>query len=155
MLAHTRLVFILQVAFLQFTFDVAGVFFFWQRDSLVFHSPLILVFVSRCQYPVSCALGLMCTSASWTWRISSRIDSWCSGPGRDERVSLSQAFEARRTASPCVAVPWKGEAVHTRPSTDSRALLTNQIRTWIRSLSQGCSNVVLPVLHTVRTCPAY
>ena len=36
-------------------------------------------------------------------------------------------------------------AVQTRPSTEYRALLTNQIRTWFRSLSQGCSNVVLPV----------
>ena len=39
-------------------------------------------------------------------------------------------------------------AVHARPSTDSRALLTNQIRTWIMSLSQGCRNVVLSFLHT-------
>ena len=39
--------------------------------------------------------------------------------------------------------------VHTRPSTESRALLTNQIRTCIKSLSQRCSNVVLPFLHTV------
>ena len=46
-------------------------------------------------------------------------------------------------------------AVHTRPSTDSRALLTNQVRTCIMSLSQGCSNVVLPFLHTVRTFPSY
>ena len=30
-----------------------------------------------------------------------------------------------------------------RPSTECRALLTNQIRTWFRSLSQGCSNVLL------------
>ena len=35
-------------------------------------------------------------------------------------------------------------AVHTRPSTESRALLTNQIRMWIMSLSQRCNNVVLP-----------
>ena len=33
-------------------------------------------------------------------------------------------------------------AVQIRPSTESRALLTNQIRTWFISLSQGCSNVV-------------
>ena len=45
-------------------------------------------------------------------------------------------------------------AVQTRPSTESRALLTNRIRTWFISLSQGCSNVVLPFLHTVRTFPS-
>ena len=42
-------------------------------------------------------------------------------------------------------------AVHARPSTDSRALLTNHIRTCIKSLSQRCNNVVLPFFHTVRT----
>ena len=46
-------------------------------------------------------------------------------------------------------------AVHTRPSTDSRAQLTNQIRTCIKSLSPRFSNVVLPCLHTVRTFPSY
>ena len=45
-------------------------------------------------------------------------------------------------------------AVHTRPSTDSRALLTNEIRTCFESLSQGCSNVVLPFLNTVRMFPS-
>ena len=55
---------------------------FRQRNLLVFLSPLILVFVCRCQYPVSRALGHMCTSASWTWRVSSRVYSWCSRPGR-------------------------------------------------------------------------
>ena len=46
-------------------------------------------------------------------------------------------------------------AVHARPSTDSRALLTNQIRTCIKSLSPRCSNVVLSFLHTVRTFPSF
>ena len=46
-------------------------------------------------------------------------------------------------------------AVNTRPSTESRALLTNPICTWFMSLSPGCSNVVLPFLHTVRTFPPY
>ena len=35
-------------------------------------------------------------------------------------------------------------AVQARLSTESRAPHTNQIRTWFMSLSQGCSNVVLP-----------
>ena len=34
-------------------------------------------------------------------------------------------------------------AVQTRPSTESMALLTSQIRTWLMSLSQGCSNSFL------------
>ena len=38
----------------------------------------------------------------------------------------------------------------TRLSTESRALLTNQFRTWYMLFSQRC-NVVLPLLHTVRT----
>ena len=42
-----------------------------------------------------------------------------------------------------------------RLSTDSRALFTNQVRTCIKLLSRGCSNVVLPFLHTVRTCPSH
>ena len=49
-------------------------------------------------------------------------------------------------------------AAHTRPSTESRALLTNQTCTWYvlfcPSFTQRCSNVVLPFLHTVRTFPS-
>ena len=35
-------------------------------------------------------------------------------------------------------------AVETRPSTESRALLTNQIHKWYMLFSQRCGNVVLP-----------
>ena len=38
-----------------------------------------------------------------------------------------------------------------RLSTDSRALLTNQVRTCFKLLSRECSNVVRLFLHTVRT----
>ena len=38
--------------------------------------------------------------------------------------------------------------------TDSRALFTNQVRTCIKLRSRGCSNIVLPFLHTFRTFPS-